>query len=222
MVTTMMTESWRLVVASRLVNVAVVASVGGGHNGVVFEDGDDEWLWYPGLPVRWDKTVVVVMIEVLVNRSVYDLRAHTIVIADARSQQAASMTKVHLLGHTFPMSYAKTQISILKGTAARVDFADQITYYEKVIDFEKDKDVAVLQTGAPKEKLRPKLVGVYDDIEHYMVFNKSIGEEESNSKLHGYNDFNGGAPASQNGAASSYKRTATFQNGVGFDNGNLH
>ncbi|GJT08886.1 probable amino-acid acetyltransferase NAGS1, chloroplastic [Tanacetum coccineum] len=49
---------------------------------------------------------------------------------------------------------------------------------------------------------------------------KAIGEEESNSSFRGYSDFNGGAPASQNGTASSYSRIATFQNGVGFDNGN--
>nr|GEU45470.1 probable amino-acid acetyltransferase NAGS1, chloroplastic isoform X1 [Tanacetum cinerariifolium] len=49
---------------------------------------------------------------------------------------------------------------------------------------------------------------------------KAIGEEESNSIFRGYSDFNGGAPASQNGTASSYSRIATFQNGVGFDNGN--
>nr|GEW56492.1 signal recognition particle subunit SRP68 [Tanacetum cinerariifolium] len=32
-----------------------------------------------------------------------------VVMVDARSQQAASMAKFHLLGHTFPISYAKTQ-----------------------------------------------------------------------------------------------------------------
>ncbi|GKD34085.1 hypothetical protein Tco_1249594 [Tanacetum coccineum] len=37
------------------------------------------------------------------------------VMADAISQQAASMTYFDLLGHTFPVSYAKTQVSILKG-----------------------------------------------------------------------------------------------------------
>ena len=49
---------------------------------------------------------------------------------------------------------------------------------------------------------------------------KAIGEEESNSHFLGYNSINGGAPAPQNGTASSYRNTATFQNGVGFDNGN--
>lgn len=48
---------------------------------------------------------------------------------------------------------------------------------------------------------------------------KAIGEEESNAHFLGYNSINGGAPAPQNGTASSYRR-ATFQNGVGFDNGN--
>ncbi|GJS37445.1 hypothetical protein Tco_0535827 [Tanacetum coccineum] len=49
---------------------------------------------------------------------------------------------------------------------------------------------------------------------------KAIGEE-SNSNFRGYNDFNEGALALHNGTTSSYIRIATFQNGVGFDNGIL-
>ncbi|GKA12697.1 probable amino-acid acetyltransferase NAGS1, chloroplastic isoform X1, partial [Tanacetum coccineum] len=48
---------------------------------------------------------------------------------------------------------------------------------------------------------------------------KAIGEE-SNSIFLGYSDFNEGAPASQNGMASSYSCIARFHNGIGFDNGN--
>lgn len=36
-------------------------------------------------------------------------------MAEARSQQAASMTEFHWLGHRFPISNAKTRVSILKG-----------------------------------------------------------------------------------------------------------
>ncbi|GJT61474.1 signal recognition particle subunit SRP68 [Tanacetum coccineum] len=37
------------------------------------------------------------------------------VMAEARSQQAASMTEFHWLGHRFPISNAKTRVAILKG-----------------------------------------------------------------------------------------------------------
>ncbi|KAI4351354.1 hypothetical protein L6164_005727 [Bauhinia variegata] len=36
------------------------------------------------------------------------------VMAEARSQQAASMTEFHWLGHRFPISNAKTRVAILK------------------------------------------------------------------------------------------------------------
>jgi hypothetical protein len=36
-------------------------------------------------------------------------------MAEARSQQAASLTEFHWLGHRFPISNAKTRVSILKG-----------------------------------------------------------------------------------------------------------
>lgn len=36
-------------------------------------------------------------------------------MAEARSQQAASMTEFNWLGHRFPISNAKTRVSILKG-----------------------------------------------------------------------------------------------------------
>ncbi|KAJ0536746.1 putative signal recognition particle subunit SRP68, SRP68 domain superfamily [Helianthus annuus] len=37
------------------------------------------------------------------------------VMTEARTQQAASMTEFHWLGHRFPISNAKTRVSILKG-----------------------------------------------------------------------------------------------------------
>lgn len=37
------------------------------------------------------------------------------VMAEARSQQAASLTEFHWLGHKFPISNAKTRVAILKG-----------------------------------------------------------------------------------------------------------
>lgn len=40
-------------------------------------------------------------------------------MAEARSQQAASMTEFHWLGNRFPISNAKTRVSILKGTGER-------------------------------------------------------------------------------------------------------
>jgi len=36
-------------------------------------------------------------------------------MAEARSEQAASMTEFYWLGHKFPISNAKTRVSILKG-----------------------------------------------------------------------------------------------------------
>ena len=36
-------------------------------------------------------------------------------MSEARSQQAVSMTEFHWLGHRFPISNAKTRVSILKG-----------------------------------------------------------------------------------------------------------
>lgn len=36
-------------------------------------------------------------------------------MAETRSQQAASMTEFHWLGHRFPISNAKTRVAILKG-----------------------------------------------------------------------------------------------------------
>lgn len=37
------------------------------------------------------------------------------VMAEARSQQAASLTEFHWLGHRFPITNAKTRVAILKG-----------------------------------------------------------------------------------------------------------
>ncbi|XP_057971291.1 uncharacterized protein LOC131160023 [Malania oleifera] len=43
------------------------------------------------------------------------------VMAEARSQQAASMTEFHWLGHRFPISNAKTRVSILKAQELEKD-----------------------------------------------------------------------------------------------------
>lgn len=37
-------------------------------------------------------------------------------MAEARSQQAASLTEFNWLGHRFPIHNAKTRVSILKGS----------------------------------------------------------------------------------------------------------
>lgn len=46
----------------------------------------------------------------------------------------------------------------------RVTLADQTAYDAKVVGFDQDKDVAVLQIDAPKDKLRPIPVGVSADL----------------------------------------------------------
>lgn len=38
-----------------------------------------------------------------------------VAMAEARSQQAASLTEFQWLGHKFPISNAKTRVAILKG-----------------------------------------------------------------------------------------------------------
>ncbi|KAG8388156.1 hypothetical protein BUALT_Bualt02G0096600 [Buddleja alternifolia] len=52
------------------------------------------------------------------------------VMAEARSQQAASMTKFHWLGHNFPISNAKNQVAILKA-------ADSVPAEKKLVIFDK-------------------------------------------------------------------------------------
>ncbi|KAI3761458.1 hypothetical protein L1987_51874 [Smallanthus sonchifolius] len=48
------------------------------------------------------------------------------VMAEARSQQAASMTEFHWLGHRFHMSNAKTRVSILKAQELEKELHDRI------------------------------------------------------------------------------------------------
>lgn len=43
-------------------------------------------------------------------------------MAEARSQQAASMTEFNWLGHRFPISNPKTRVSILKGWWMYISF----------------------------------------------------------------------------------------------------
>lgn len=47
------------------------------------------------------------------------------VMAEARSQQAASMMEFYWLGHRFPISNAKTRVSILKAQELEKDLSDQ-------------------------------------------------------------------------------------------------
>lgn len=48
------------------------------------------------------------------------------VMAEARSEQAASMTEFHWLGHRFPISNAKTRVSILKAQELEKDLHGQM------------------------------------------------------------------------------------------------
>lgn len=54
-----------------------------------------------------------------------------VVMAEARSQQAASMTEFYWLGHRFPISNAKTRVSILKGLVLSHECcnANSISYF---------------------------------------------------------------------------------------------
>nr|GEZ16438.1 protease Do-like 1, chloroplastic [Tanacetum cinerariifolium] len=52
------------------------------------------------------------------------------------------------------------KFTIIGALTARVTLANQTTYDAKVIGFDQDKDVAVLQIDAPKDKLRPRPIGV--------------------------------------------------------------
>ncbi|XP_048333745.2 uncharacterized protein LOC107423364 [Ziziphus jujuba] len=63
------------------------------------------------------------------------------VMAEARSQQAASMTEFHWLGHRFPISNAKTRVSILKAQELEKDIhgpaADSLPAEKKLAIFDK-------------------------------------------------------------------------------------
>ncbi|KAL6319338.1 hypothetical protein AAG906_014012 [Vitis piasezkii] len=63
------------------------------------------------------------------------------VMAEARSQQAASMTEFHWLGHRFPISNAKTRVSILKAQDLEKDLhglaADSLPAEKKLAIFDK-------------------------------------------------------------------------------------
>ncbi|KAF3457790.1 hypothetical protein FNV43_RR02449 [Rhamnella rubrinervis] len=63
------------------------------------------------------------------------------VMAEARSQQAASMTEFHWLGHRFPISNAKTRVSILKAQELEKDLhgpaADSLPAEKKLPIFDK-------------------------------------------------------------------------------------
>ncbi|KDP22540.1 hypothetical protein JCGZ_26371 [Jatropha curcas] len=63
------------------------------------------------------------------------------VMAEARSQQAASLTEFHWLGHKFPISNAKTRVSILKAQELEKDLhgpaADSLPAEKKLAIFDK-------------------------------------------------------------------------------------
>lgn len=63
------------------------------------------------------------------------------VMAEARSQQAASMTEFYWLGHRFPINNAKTRVSILKAQELEKDLrgpaADTLTAEKKLSMFDK-------------------------------------------------------------------------------------
>ncbi|KAI3455149.1 hypothetical protein Pfo_011812 [Paulownia fortunei] len=63
------------------------------------------------------------------------------VMAEARSQQAASMTEFHWLGHKFPVSNAKTRVAILKAQELEKDIngpaADTLPVEKKLVIFDK-------------------------------------------------------------------------------------
>ncbi|KAF2311640.1 hypothetical protein GH714_025454 [Hevea brasiliensis] len=63
------------------------------------------------------------------------------VMAEARSQQAASLTEFHWLGHKFPISNAKTRVAILKAKELEKDLhgptADSVPAEKKLVIFDK-------------------------------------------------------------------------------------
>ncbi|XP_031277331.1 signal recognition particle subunit SRP68 [Pistacia vera] len=63
------------------------------------------------------------------------------VMAEARSQQAASLTEFHWLGHRFPISNAKTRVAILKAQELEKDLhgpaADSLPSEKKLVIFDK-------------------------------------------------------------------------------------
>lgn len=63
------------------------------------------------------------------------------VMAEARSQQAASMTEFNWLGHRFPISNAKTRVSILKAQELEKDLhgptADSVPPEKRLVVFDK-------------------------------------------------------------------------------------
>lgn len=62
-------------------------------------------------------------------------------MAEARSQQAASMTEFHWLGHRFPISNAKTRVAILKAQELEKDIhgplAENISTDKRLVIFDK-------------------------------------------------------------------------------------
>ncbi|KAL5700047.1 hypothetical protein ACHQM5_025546 [Ranunculus cassubicifolius] len=59
------------------------------------------------------------------------------VMDEARTQQAASMTEFHWLGHRFPISNAKTRVSILKAQELEKDLNGSTPAEKKLVIFDK-------------------------------------------------------------------------------------
>ncbi|WCJ20972.1 DegP protease 1 [Euphorbia peplus] len=63
------------------------------------------------------------------------------------------------------LGHIVTNYHVIRGASdLKITLADQSTYDAKVVGFDQDKDVAVLQVDAPKDKLRPLPVGVSADL----------------------------------------------------------
>ncbi|KAK4256902.1 hypothetical protein QN277_006564 [Acacia crassicarpa] len=95
------------------------------------------------------------------------------VMAEARSQQAASMTEFHWLGHRFPISNAKTRVAILKAQELEKDIrgpsADSVPADKRLATFDKIFSAyheargyirADLSTAGSAENVKDELYGL--------------------------------------------------------------
>ncbi|KAI4345044.1 hypothetical protein L6164_012212 [Bauhinia variegata] len=83
----------------------------------------------------------VVIVDDLVQSDRMSVATALAVMAEARSQQAASMTEFHWLGHRFPISNAKTRVAILKAQELEKDLlgpmADSMPADKRLTIFDK-------------------------------------------------------------------------------------
>ncbi|CAL5403877.1 unnamed protein product [Camellia sinensis] len=92
------------------------------------------------------------------------------VMAEARSQQAASMTEFHWLGHKFPISNAKTRVSILK-----VFLKTKISHSEKEL---KEKANQLLSKREEAVVVENELDARTKDVENVKLALESLLYEE--------------------------------------------